>query len=84
MAKAKQRFKAEERVEVTWTDITGYATWIEKSETPKLDTVVCETMGYLMQCDNEHVKVAQTRESEKMGHVMVIPRGNIKKIRKLR
>lgn len=71
-------------VEVVWEDITGFSGWRSDSEIWK--TTECYTVGFLIpgKKSAKNVIVAQSRDGDNVGNIMVIPKKNIFKIKVLR
>lgn len=72
-------------VEVTWVDSTGTPGWQREIQVKPL---VCHTAGYLMRSSRNSVVVAlsvsEERSANTCADTMTIPRGSVKRIRRLK
>ncbi len=73
-------------VEVEWSDASSTHGWFEPLEARKeADPVGCLTVGRLIRNDRKVVAVVQTvAEHGKVSEVWAIPRGWVKRVRRLR
>ncbi len=71
-------------VEVHWNDATSCATWREPGDLPHVQA--CVTRGWLLEDGKEEVVIAATVQVEgpDVGEVIAIPRGMVKRIRRLK
>lgn len=70
---------------VEWEDIAAHTSWIkEDSEPEESDTIHCVTVGWQIKSNRRTLIIASTRtEDKKCTDRTAIPRGCIRKIRRL-
>lgn len=74
-----------DRVEVEWLDSTHHSGWrkhAEVLETRRTD-IVCLSVGLLIANDKVGVTLAGSAHGDEIAGTMTIPRGSVKKVRRL-
>ncbi len=71
-------------VEVQWNDAYSVATWRDLDNLPAV--ALCVTRGWLVDEDKRQVVLAATfiEEGREVGEIIAIPRGMVKRMRKLK
>jgi hypothetical protein len=70
---------------VEWKDISAYSGWSSEKEAEEYTPLACETTGWKMKGDRKNLRLASTRtETNKYTDIIVIPRGCIKSIQRLK
>lgn len=68
---------------IDWEDPTGYTRW-EQIEAPRT-TAKCVTVGFILERGKKYIHAASNKDDGgNVCHVMVIPRVNISRMRRLR
>ena len=84
----KSKWPLKTLIEVEWVDIASHNNgWMTIEETLKtIHPALCRTVGYLIGSDKLNIRLAmlQTIEDNSIGMTMVIPKGCILKIRKIK
>ena len=74
-------------VEVTWADATSVTAWATLDEHQAVEPRVVKSAGYLSRADKSSVQIVQSVQQDPDGLVgdsLTIPRGWVKRIRRLR
>jgi hypothetical protein len=89
LAKAKKSIKPS-LVEVTWHDATSWSGWHSLKDHQASDPLEITSLGYLSKNDNRVVQIVQSRRPEDtpgdeiVAHSLTIPRGWVRRVRRLR
>jgi len=69
---------------VEWEDSASRGKWHRTTEIGRRATLQCESVGYVVRSDKHEIVLAQSIcENEDINDTMAIPRGCIRKVRRL-
>ena len=78
-----QRLKYNEPVEVVWWDAMSDSGWRSEDAVKKDKPVICHSVGYYTAHNNDSLILSSDYNDSKDRSTTLIPRGMIKKVRKL-
>jgi len=70
-------------VKVTWNDACSRAGWEWRKNKDPLTPLPCISVGFLLSKTKKYVTLAQNLNKNQVGEQITIPRGMIKKIKRL-
>ena len=72
--------KKHRMVYVEWEDSAGSTRWMDLERATQFKTSQCETLGYLIKSDRQHIVVASCRcpDTDEVSHLDAIPRSCIR------
>jgi len=71
-------------VEVEWLDIAGGGTWDDRGKDYTGELVECTTAGYMLKSNRKTIVIASTiTKADRCCDRTIIPRSNVKSIRRL-
>lgn len=68
---------------VEWEDITTHSSWVEECEAQKDDSIKCTSVGWKVNSDRNHLRLASMCGGGQCGERTVIPKGAIISIRRI-
>ncbi len=77
------RLKYNEPVEIVWWDAFIDGGWRDEDVVKKAEPVVCHSIGYYTTHNNDSLILSSDYNDDKDRSTMLIPRGMVKKVRKL-
>jgi hypothetical protein len=81
-----ERLNENDKVEVKWYDILDDNDWLSAADAKKKKAALCCSLGYFLNSTNSVLRISPSREifDDKDRTIMVIPRGCIVSVKKLR
>jgi len=82
------KLKKDDIVEIQWLDIIASSAWHKEEQASRFNPADCKSLGYFLNEDKNCVRISSTvgmeRSNGRERDIIVIPKGCIVKIRKLK